>query len=67
MQNLRFICLLEPTETWAVWDEHTGQPADDRVPLTGLTKQAAEAACLKLNRQDLLMTATRVAAARKVS
>jgi hypothetical protein len=64
---LRFICLLEPTETWAVWDEHTGKPAADPAPLTGLSRQAAEAACVVLNRRHRLVTRGPVAVVRKVS
>ena len=67
MQKLRFICLLEPTETWAVWDELASQPAGDPTPLTGLTEQAAHAACLMLNARDRLVREGRVAAIRKVS
>jgi len=67
MRELRFICLLEPTETWAVWDEQTGQPAVDLAPLTGLTQQAAEAACRALNRREMLMDELRALAVCKAS
>jgi hypothetical protein len=45
----RFICVLDPLGLWAVWDEHTGQPAEAAVPLVGLSEAAARSACRDLN------------------
>jgi hypothetical protein len=67
MQELRFVCLREPTETWAVWDERSGGPAVDPMPLTGLTEQAAEAACFMLNRRDRMRTGRQAIVVPKLS
>lgn len=67
MQGLRFICLLEPTDTWAVWDEQTCQPATGPTPTTGLTEQAAKAECLRLSRRYRLMTELRISVVDKAS
>jgi hypothetical protein len=41
----QFVCLMEPTGTWAVWDDWTGQPAElgDK-PLVGVREIEAREA-----------------------
>ena len=45
----RFVCIKEPTGTWAVWDEEYDRPADLFEPLVGLGETHAQAACRILN------------------
>jgi hypothetical protein len=45
----RFVCLCEPTNTWAVWDDARNQPAELAEALVGLTERDARKACLALN------------------
>ena len=45
----RFICILEPTGTWAVWDEQRNLPGEITEPLVGLSVVEAHSACRVLN------------------
>lgn len=49
-KNARYECMLEPTETWTVWDTVNEEPAvfADQI-LAGLTKIEAKAACEVMN------------------
>lgn len=56
----RFECILEPWDTWMVWDRLSERPAmlgDDL--LMSLEAEAAESACCALNGTDPAMTAAR--------
>ena len=46
----RFICILEPTDTWAVWDEQRNLPGElFNELLVGLSRVEARTACRELN------------------
>lgn len=49
-KNDRYECMLEPTETWTVWDTVNEEPAvfAEQI-LAGLTKTEAKAACDVMN------------------
>ena len=66
MSELRFDCLMEPTETWVVWDKYTDQPAVEPALLVGLSKEAAKAACRTLNQRHLSDPETNVTSTQRV-
>ena len=45
----RFLCILEPTGTWAVWDEQRNLPGELTKSLVGLSEAEANTACEVLN------------------
>ena len=49
----RYVNILEPTDTWAIFDNLMDEPAclDDRL-LIGLSKQEAEKLCAALNMRE---------------
>ena len=50
----RFICLIDPCDAWAVWDQLVDQPAEKSVPLVGLDETGALKACRLLNSVELI-------------
>lgn len=53
MAEQQFICVMEPLDSWAVWDELTGEPvAIDGELLVGLADEAARSTCHDLNLRE---------------
>jgi hypothetical protein len=47
----RYVCVLEPTDTWVVWDEVLDTPAESPDGLYGIASSEARNACRRLNQQ----------------
>jgi hypothetical protein len=45
----RYVCVLEPSDTWVVWDEVIDAPADSPEQLCGIAAPEARNACKRLN------------------
>jgi hypothetical protein len=47
----RFVCVLEPTDIWVVWDEALDAPAESSEGLYGIGAPEARNACRRLNQK----------------